>query len=408
MFCLLLDVMDSTGRCNTPNKPFIMQGDGVMPNKDRMKDSNKSTIWEMWKHGSPMIQIARSINKPPASVFMFLRYYGGIKPRQRTRNISSLSFEDREEISRGLAANKSIRSIAFLLKRSPSTISREINRNGGLSRYRAAEADKATWKRAKRPKQYALAENLKLKDMVTKKLEEYWSPEQISGWLKLTYPIDKSLHVSHETIYKSLFIQTRGLFRKEMRNHLRTKRKFRHSKNLKAAPRGQIVDGISISERPASIEDRAIPGHWEGDLICGSKNSYIATVVERKSRFTLLVKVDGKDTKNVVAALSKQMNKLPEHLQQSLTWDRGAEMTSHRVFSVATDMDVYFCDPKSPWQRGTNENTNGLLRQYFPKGSCLSIFSQTDLDKVATKLNNRPRKTLGFKTPADELGVMLQ
>jgi len=379
-----------------------------MQSTDYMSDQKKAVIWDKWGSGSAMIQIARTINKPPATVFSYLRYHGGIQPHQRIRRLSSLSIEEREEISRGLAANRSIRSIANLLERSPSTISREINRNGGVYKYRAAEADKAAWKRAKRPKQCVLAKNAELKTIVTRKLTEDWSPEQISGWLKLTYPKNENLRVSPETIYKSLFIQTRGLFRKEMRNHLRTKRKFRHSKNHKVATRGQIVDGVSISERPASVEDRAVPGHWEGDLICGSSNSYIATVVERQSRFTVLVKVSGKDTVSVVSALSKQMRKLPDLLQQSLTWDRGTEMAAHRDFSVATNMDVYFCDPQSPWQRGTNENTNGLLRQYFPKGSCLSRFSQKELDKVAAKLNKRPRKTLGFQTPADKLEAVLQ
>ncbi len=379
-----------------------------MQSTDCMSDQKKAVIWGEWERGIPMIQIARAIKKPPATVFSYLRYHGGIQPCQRTRCLSSLSLEEREEISRGLAANHSMRSIANLLKRSPSTISREINRNGGVHKYRAAEADKVAWKRAKRPKQCVLAENGELKTLVTRKLSEDWSPEQISSWLKLTYPKNESLRVSHETIYRSLFIQTRGLFRKEMRNHLRTKRKFRHSKNHKVATRGQIVDGVSISKRPASVEDRAVPGHWEGDLICGSRNSYIATVVECQTRFTVLVKVSGKDTMNVVLALSEQMSKLPQLLQQSLTWDRGTEMAAHRDFSVATNMDVYFCDPQSPWQRGTNENTNGLLRQYFPKGSCLSIFSQKELDKIAAKLNNRPRKTLGFQTPADKLETVLQ
>ena len=302
---------------------------------------------------------------------------------------------------------RSIRSIASFLDRNASTVSREVNKNGGVVRYRAADADKAAWQRTKRPKPCLLAKNIRLKGLVTRKLSENWSPEQISGWLKLTYPDDESLRVSPETIYKSLFIQTRGLFRKEMRNHLRTKRKFRYSKDHKVASRGAIVGGVSISERPASIEDRAVPGHWEGDLICGSKNSYIATVVERQSRFTVLVKVNGKDTETVVAALSRQMKKLPDLLKQSLTWDRGTELAAHRKFSMATDMDVYFCDPSSPWQRGTNENTNGLLRQYFPKGSCLSGYSQGDLNRVAEKLNTRPRKTHAFETPAHRLNTVL-
>lgn len=339
----------------------------VMRETDRMNDYRKAIIWSHWENGDPMNVIAQAIKKPPATIFSYLRYHGGIQPRQRTRNGKCLTVEEREEISRGLAVELSIRGIAVQLRRSPSTISREIYKNGGRYRYRAAEADKAAWKRAKRPKPCLLARNQKLKTLVTRKLSNDWSPEQISGWLKITYPDDESLRVSHETIYKSLFIQTRGLFKKEMRSHLRTQRKFRHSKKHKSTPRGQIVGGVSISERPASVEDRAVPGHWEGDLICGSLNSHIATVVERQTRFTVLVKVNSKETETVVASLSRQMIKLPDLLKQSLTWDRGTEMASHRKFTVATDIDVYFCDPRSPWQRGTNENTNGLLRQYFPK-----------------------------------------
>jgi len=373
-----------------------------------MDDRKKAVIWHEWENGVPMITIARAIEKPPATVYSYLQYHGGIQPRQRRRSPKSLSLEEREEISRGLATGRSVRSIAGFLDRSASTVSREINRNGGAIRYRAAVADKTAWKRARRPKLCLLAKNIRLKGLITAKLRENWSPEQISGWLKLAYPEDESLRVSHETIYKSLFIQTRGLFRKEMRNHLRTKRKFRHAKKHKPATGQQIVAGSSIRERPASIEDRVVPGHWEGDLICGSKNSYIATVVERQSRFTILVKVEGKKTECVVSALSRQMAKLPDLLRQSLTWDRGTELAAHQKFSVATNMDVYFCDPSSPWQRGTNENTNGLLRQYFPKGSCLSGYSQAELNKVAGKLNSRPRKTLGFETPAHKLDKVLQ
>jgi len=374
----------------------------------RMNDDKKSIIWDLWKSGHPMSTIARMVNKPPATVFSFLRYHGGIKPRSRIRSPIALTLKDREEISRGLAANQSLRSIARALHRSPSTISREVNRNGGINRYRALDADWATWKRAKRPKTYLLAQYPKLHRLVTAKLRDNWSPEQIAGWLKLAYPDDVNLRVSHETIYKSLFIQTRGLFCKELRSHLRTRRKFRHARNHKAGSRGQIVDGISISERPPEIEDRALPGHWEGDLIRGTGNSHIATVVERQSRFTVLVKVDGKSTQNVVTALSKQMGNLPRLLQQSLTWDRGLELAAHTQFTIETNMDVYFCDPGSPWQRGTNENTNGLLRQYFPKGTSLSRYSQSQLNKIASQLNNRPRKTLGFHTPADKLDEVLQ
>jgi transposase, IS30 family len=379
-----------------------------MQKSNVMDHVKKAVIWDEWENGHPMIEIARAIEKPPATVFSYLRYHGGIRPRQRYRAATALSLEEREEISRGLAAGQSLRSIAVHLERSASTVSREIQKNGGITRYRASAADKAAWKLAKRPKPCLLAKSVKLKRLVTGKLSKNWSPEQISGWLNLNYPDDGSLRVSHETIYKSLFIQTRGLFRKEMRTHLRTGRKFRHSKNHKVASRGQIIDGVSIRERPAAIEDRAVPGHWEGDLICGSQNSYIATVVERQSRFTVLVKIDGKHTQTVVSALSRQMGKLPDLLKQSLTWDRGTELAAHRTFSMEIDMDVYFCDPASPWQRGTNENTNGLLRQYFPKGTCLSGYSQNDLNKVAAKLNNRPRKTLGFETPAHKLDEVLQ
>jgi len=379
-----------------------------MTHPEPMNDYRKAVLWQLWKGGSSMGEIARSIDKPPATVFSYLQYHGGIRPRKRVRASVALTFGEREEISRGLSAGHSIRSIAGHLDRHASTVSREIKRNGGIDRYRALSADKQSWKLAKRPKQCLLARNIRLKDMVACKLAENWSPEQISGWLKFTFPDDGSMYVSHETIYKSLFIQTRGLLRKELRNHLRTKRKFRHAKNHKAGSRGKIVDGVSISERPALVEDRAIPGHWEGDLICGSRNSYIATVVERQSRFTMLVKVDGKNTNTVVSALSRQMGKLPDLLRQSLTWDRGTELSAHKQFAVATNMDVYFCDPRSPWQRGTNENTNGLLRQYFPKGSYLSGHSQEELDYIADQLNARPRKTLDFKTPAHKLEAVLQ
>ena len=302
---------------------------------------------------------------------------------------------------------KSIHVMASSIGRSPSTISREIAHNGGRDQYRAAEADAKAWDKACRPKRCKLLQHPRLQRIVATKLGIEWSPEQISGWLKRTFPQDESLHVSHETIYRSLFIQARGVLKKELIRHLRSRRIMRRSKHASTAgqPRGQIVDGVSIRERPADIEDRAIPGHWEGDLITGSKNTHIATLVERHSRFTLLVKLNGKDTVSVVSALSKQVRKLPSALRRSLTWDRGMEMAQHKKFTVATDEQVYFCDPQSPWQRGTNENTNRLLRQYFPKGTDLSGYSQADLNKIALRLNQRPRKTLGFRTPADRLGA---
>jgi len=312
---------------------------------------------------------------------------------------------EREEISRGLSAGASIRQIAIAIRRSPSTVSREIKRHGGPASYRAAEAESQAWDQARRPKRCLLARHSKLQEVVARRLQLDWSPQQISGWLKVHFAHDGSMRVSHETIYRSLFIQARGVLKRELIDHLRSRRVMRRAKNASTAgqARGQIVDAISIRERPAEIEDRAIPGHWEGDLITGSKNTHIATLVERGSRFTMLVKVNGKDTASVVTALTKQVRKLPTELRRSLTWDRGMELAEHKRFTVATDVQVYFCDPRSPWQRGTNENTNGLLRQYFPKGTELSQYSQADLNKIALRLNQRPRKTLGFHTPADKL-----
>jgi len=312
---------------------------------------------------------------------------------------------EREEISRGIAANQSIRFVAKEIGRSPSTVSREIARNGGKSWYRAAKADCSAWDRACRPKRCKLAKNRRLQRIVARKLSLDWSPEQVSGWLEQTYPDDESLRVSHETIYRSLFIQARGALKKELVKHLRTGRVMRRSRysSSKGQPRGQIIDAVSIRERPASVEDRAIPGHWEGDLISGSNNTHVATLVERHSRFTMLVKVTGKDTETVISALSKQIRKLPDELRRSLTWDRGTELAQHKRLTLDTDIEIYFCDPQSPWQRGTNENTNGLLRQYFPKGTDLSVHSQADLNKVARRLNQRPRKTLGYQTPAAKL-----
>jgi IS30 family transposase len=309
---------------------------------------------------------------------------------------------ERENISRGLSAGASLRAIAAKLGRSPSTISRELRRNDGRERYRAEAAETWAWKRAARPKRCKLADLRRLQRAVALKLSEDWSPEQISGWLKQTFPGDERMNISHETIYRSLFIQARGVLKKELRRHLRSGRMTRHNKNYtrEGQGRGTIANAVPISERPPEIEDRAVPGHWEGDLISGSGNSHIATLVERSSRFTLLVKVENKETQTVIAAMTKQVKKIPLALRRSLTWDRGSEMSAHQQFTIATDVKVYFCDPRSPWQRGTNENTNRLLRQYFPKGSELSQYSQSDLDRVARKLNRRPRKTLAFETPA--------
>jgi IS30 family transposase len=289
------------------------------------------------------------------------------------------------------------------LARSPSTISREISGNGGAAHYRAAAADGQAWTRALRPKPCKLAVRARLRQAVAKKLELDWSPEQISGWLKRTFPQSEALHVSHETIYRSLYVQARGVLKKELLQHLRTRRPIRRSRysSAKRDQRGRIADAVSISERPASAEDRAVPGHWEGDLLCGSKNSFIVTLVERHSRYVLLAKIANRDTKSVVTALIRQARKLPDELYKSLTWDRGKELADHKRFTMATDVAVYFCDPQSPWQRGSNENTNRLLRQYLPRGLNLAPYSQADLNKIARQLNERPRKTLDFQTPAE-------
>jgi IS30 family transposase len=370
--------------------------------------SQKVELWQRWKDGQSLSDIGCALNKHAASIYGIVAQSGGIVPATRSRSRLALTLQEREEISRGLAADWSIRHIALELGRSPSTVSREIERHGGRDKYRAGNADKCAWNLAKRPKQCLLARNEKLQRTVAAKLQLNWSPEQITGWLKLTYPGNEDMQVSHETIYRSLFIQARGVLKKELIGHLRSRRPTRRSKKATSQPRGQIIDAVSIRERPAQIEDRAVPGHWEGDLITGSENSHIATLVERQSRFTMLVKVNGKDTSSVVSALSKQVGKLPAELRKSLTWDRGMELANHKEFTLATSVAVYFCDPQSPWQRGTNENTNRLLRQYFPKGTALSGYSQRDLNKIALQLNQRPRKTLGFRTPADKFDDLLQ
>jgi IS30 family transposase len=365
----------------------------------------KSDIWRRWKAGQTLHEIGRAFDKPHTSIRCLLLPRGGIPPAVRHRSRIALTLAEREDISRGIASGSSIREIARHLERATSTVSREVKRHGGRSVYRASQADDRAWDSALRPKQCLLALHSKLREMVASKLILDWSPEQISGWLKTEYPGDESMRVSHETIYRSLFIQARGVLKKELMDHLRSKRRLRrsqHSRIFKDS-RGRIPDAISIRERPAEVEDRAVPGHWEGDLLSGSKNSYIATLVERHSRFAMLIKVPSKETEAVVAALSQQVRKLPATLKRSLTWDRGLEMAKHKDFTVATDVQVYFCDPQSPWQRGTNENTNLLLRQYFPRGTDLSGYSQAQLDQVSLRLNQRPRKTLGFQTPASKL-----
>ena len=368
-------------------------------------EEDRRVLWARWRAGGSLSEIARLLGKSAGSIFNVVQGKGGFAPVERKRGESDLRLEEREEISRGLAAGLSLRAIAVGLHRAPSSISREVRRNGGRRRYRAASADVNAWRRGRRPKRCRLASRPKLRRVVARRLQEQWSPQQISGWLNTAYPDNLAMQVSHETIYKSLFIQARGVLKKELLAHLRSRRLMRRARTAVGSGqgRGQIKDAVSIRERPAEIEDRAVPGHWEGDLICGSNFSYIATLVERQTRFVMLVRVPGKNTEGVVDALVRRVSQLPAGLMASLTWDRGLEMAAHKRFSIDTNVAVYFCDPKSPWQRGSNENTNGLLRQYFPKGTDPSVHSQAKLDAVALRLNTRPRQTLGFATP----GAML-
>ena len=364
----------------------------------------RAEIWDRWQRGESMSSIGRVFDRQSSSVFSVISPTGGIRPPDRRRGRSALSLSEREEISRGLSTKQSLRAIARQLRRAPSTISREVQRNGGLAGYRATASDNSAWDRALRPKMCKLACHPMLARAVSAKLRRKWSPEQVAGWLKRAFPGEAHKQVSHETIYRSLYIQARGVLKKELLAHLRAKRTVRRSQHasLKRNGNGQIKDAVSISERPASVEDRAVPGHWEGDLIGGSKNSYIATLVERHSRNVMLVKVANKDTGSVVTALIKSAQKLPRELYKSLTWDRGKELADHPRFTLATDVDVYFCDPQSPWQRGSNENTNRLLRQYLPRGTDLSVHSQAKLSAIARQLNERPRKTLQYQTPAEK------
>ncbi len=372
-----------------------------------LSDQEKSELWRRWQAGQSLTDIGLALGKHAGSIHGVISLKGGIAPSDRKRSSAHLTLQEREQISRGLAKSMSLRSIARDLGRSPSTISREVSKNQGVIKYRAVIADDLAWERSRRPQSCLLASRPTLCQIVASKLEMKWSPEQISGWLKHEFPDQPDMQISHETIYRSLFIQARGVLKKELVTHLRSRRMMRRSKlsTTKGRPRGQIIDAVSIRERPAEVAGRAVPGHWEGDLLTGSHNSHIATLVERHSRFTILVQVAGKDTNSVITALTREVNKIPASLKKTLTWDRGSEMAQHKSFTVATDVQVYFCDPRSPWQRGSNENTNRLLRQYFPKGTDLKEFNQEYLDQVALQLNERPRKTLGFDTPAARLSA---
>lgn len=365
-------------------------------------DEMRSYIWDRYQKGDSIWSIARSFDRPSSSIHLQLSRTGGIRPPDRKRSSRCLSITEREEISRGIVAGLSIREIAGLISRAPSTVSREINRNGGRRKYRGAQADKCAWQRAKRPKTCKLSLNPELCEIIEIKMKRKWSPQQIAGWLKREYSGDERNQVSHETIYRTLFIQARGALKKELQGYLRSQRSIRRGKtaSLKNDGLGGMPGAISIRERPASVEDRAVPGHWEGDLIEGPNRSSVATLVERHSRYVMLAKLENKKTDTVVDALIKQAQKLPEELYKSLTWDRGTEMKAHQRFTLETNIKVYFCDPRSPWQRGSNENTNRLLRDYLPKGTDLSTYSQEELDWIARELNERPRKTLDYETPA--------
>ncbi len=369
-------------------------------------ETDKALMWERWRQGESLHSIARLFDRNHGSIGGILSRAGGIRPAPRRRSALALELSEREEISRGVIAGRSVRTMARSLGRAASTVSREIGRNGGWRAYRASEADASAWQRAKRPKRCKLAQNRVLARLVAEKLRLQWSPSQVAGWLKRTYPQDETRQVSHETIYRTLFIQARGALKKELLQHLRRTRGMRRSRQhtQKTPDHGRITETVSIRERPAEAEDRAVPGHWEGDLYFGSHNSQIATLVERQTRYLMLVRVASKDTQTVVDALITQAHKLPGELYKSLTWDRGKEMADHKRFSLATDVRVYFCDPQQPWQRGSNENTNGLLRQYFPKGMNLSDIPQSKLNAIARRLNERPRQTLGFETPAERFG----
>lgn len=373
-----------------------------------MSDEEKSELWQRWRGGESLSDISRALGKNPGSVHGVLKAGGGFSPRARTPSSRALTMAEREEISRGVALGRTFRAIASDIGRAPSTVGREVSNNGGRAEYRAERAETRASEMARRPKECLLATRPRLRRLVAQKLRQNWSPQQISGWLQQRYPRDESMHISHETLYRSLFVQARGVLGRELLSHLRSRRMMRCAKvSASGGARTSIRDATSISQRPSSVDDRATPGHWEGDLISGSHNSHIATLVERQSRFLMLVRVGGKDTSSVVGAIARRVSRLTKGAMTSLTWDRGAELAAHKAFTAATNVPVYFCDPCSPWQRGTNENTNGLLRQYFPRRTDLSGATQRDLDRIARQMNTRPRKSLAYRTPMDVFGEQI-
>lgn len=365
--------------------------------------AERAAIWECRRRGLSLVETGRLIGCPTTTVFRVVRNGGGFVPRRRKRSERVLQVAEREEISRGLAAGRSVRDIARQIGRAPSTLSREIRRHGGREAYRAADADACAWERARRPQACLLARRPRVRRWVERKLRRDWSPRQIAVGLRRAFPDDPHMRVSHETIYRTLFIQARGVLKKELQGHLRRRGFMRHPRASAPTTRPTIVDAVSIRQRPPEAEDRAVPGHWEGDLVMGGNTSQVGTLVERRSRYIMLVKLDSKDTQTVTKALARTIRRLPAELRRTLTWDRGNEMSAHKEFTVATDVQVYFCDPRSPWQRGSNENTNGLLRQYFPKGEDISHFTQAQLNRIAHRINERPRETLNWLTPLEVL-----
>jgi len=375
----------------------------VRRRRPRLSGAEKAELWRRWRQGESLQTIGRALGWVTKCMHYVVAGAGGVPPPPRRRSRLALTSAEREEISRGLANGATFRAVSRGLGRAASTVSREVRRHGGRRRYRASVADARAWASSRRPKVCRLATRPALRDAVAAKLALEWAPQQIAGWLRHAYPDDPEMHVSHETMYLSLFVQSRGVLKKALIAHLRQRRTSRRPKCAAPHPGGHIVGAVSIRERPATADDRAVPGHWEGDLLVGAQHSHVATLVERHSRYVCLIRLAGRDTQTVVRALTQHVQRLPEGLMATLTWDRGNELAHHRAFSIATGVQVYFCDPQSPWQRGTNENTNGLLRQYFPTGTDLSKFSQRQLDAIALRLNTRPRKTLGYRTPADIL-----
>lgn len=369
---------------------------------------DRGELWRRWRQGQSTRQIAEAVGCNSGTVSWHVRYYGGLQPAERVRASRQLSVAEREEISRGLAAGRSLRQIAAQLNRAPSTVSREVNRNGGCGSYRAEAAEQAAWHRAQRPKRSLLERNEPLRDLVTQQLRLDWSPQQIARWLRTRPDNGQDMQVSHETIYRSLFVQAKATLKEELTQHLRSRKRTRRTLKREDDKRGQIVGAVSISERPAQAADRAVPGHWEGDLVVGANNSYVATLVERRSRYVMLAKLGDKSSTTVVDALIELVKRLPQNMMQTLTWDRGTELAQHARFTIVSDVQVYFCDPRSPWQRGTNENTNGLLRQYLKKTDDLSVYSQEQLDEFAKRLNTRPRETLGWRFPVDVLNEKIE